>query len=112
MEVTRMNAIDKFRNRSSKWIMVNTKNAKLLLTINGYHWEGWQSVIELKNFIIFEIRNQFISWQLHKEQDPKGKWTMKLIIEAENKKKERIENLIRQKAREMNPSVSIKFEEI
>jgi len=112
MEVIRMNAIDKFRNRPSEWIMVDTKNTKLLLTINGYRWEGWQSVIELKNFIIFEIRDQFISWQLNKEQDLEGKWTMKLIIEIENKKKEKLENLIKQKAREMNPSVSVKFEEI
>ncbi|TRZ81664.1 hypothetical protein D4R86_02310 [bacterium] len=107
-----MNAIDKFRNRPSKWIKVDTKEVKLLLTINGYRWEGWQSVIELKNFIIFEIRNQFISWQLRKEQDPEGKWTMNLVIEIENKKKERIKNLIEKKAREMNPSVKVNFEEV
>jgi len=107
-----MNAIDRFRNRPSKWIKVDTKEIKLLLTINGYRWEGWQSVIELKNFIIFEIRNQFISWQLHKKQDLEGRWTMKLILEIKDGEKENLKNLIEKKTKEIYPSISVKFEEI
>lgn len=104
--------LDKFRNRPSKWAKIKTGKTKILLAINGYRWEGWQSVVELKDFIIFEIRNKFITWQLSKEQDPKGKWTMKLIIEVENEEKERLKNLIKRKAREINSSVGVEFKEI
>jgi len=107
-----MNMLDKFRNRPSKWAKVSIGKTRLVLTINGYRWEGWQSVIELEHFIIFEIRNKFISWQLHKEQDPKDKWTMKLILEIEDGGKGNLKNLIEKKAREIYPSISVEFEEI
>jgi len=108
-----MSVIDKFKNRSSnKWAKVSTGETKIVLTLNGYRWEGWQSVIELKDFIIFEIRDKFITWQLSREQDPEGKWTMKLIIEVENQKEERVKSLIKQKARELIPSVGVEFKEI
>ena len=107
-----MNVIDRFRNRPSKWARVSLGKTKLILTINGYRWEGWQSVIELEHFIIFEIRNKFISWQLHKGQDPEGKWTMKLILEVKSGEKENLKNLVEIKAREIYPGINIKFEEI
>lgn len=85
-------------------------NQAFVVILNGYRQEGWQSVMEIWKFI--KKHKEIKSWHLPLEnQDPQGKWTMKLIIETKSAS-DYLKREIGKKAKDITPGVGVSYEDI
>jgi len=110
MRIGGENMLDRFSLRSRYARPSQKKKEKrLLLSLNGHRWEGWESVKEIWEFI--KGHEQVKSCFLAPEQDPEGKWTVKLVLEAKESN-ETLRAIILKKAKSVHPNVSVSFEEI
>lgn len=91
------------------------KPLRLELTIDGHSKGEWESVLELKDYITDEIKNEFVSWCLpiNKNLDKnKGQNFMILEFEIYPSKVENFKRLVEEKAKKIHPKIDVVLKEL
>jgi hypothetical protein len=105
--------IQQIKNRNT--IMLNGKSnhaSRFLVILNAYRQEAWEGAMEIYRYLRDKASLPMGTVSTNYDQDPPGKWTLKIVIKCKSSEIDTIKQKIIKKASEVHPSVGVKFEEI